>query len=83
MSTTGLLDIILKIDYHTKTIQIQFGFIWIYALWVEDFYLKFYKKNKPKLHNWYKSANRKILETRKSRLATFPTVWMHIQFKGK
>ena len=53
----GLSDTILKWDY-PRTIPAKFGLIW-FSGFREDLNVIFYQ-NMPNLHNWYKSAERKI-----------------------
>jgi hypothetical protein len=53
----GLSDTILKWDY-PRTIPAKFGLIW-FSGFREDLNVIFYH-NMPNLHNWYKSAERKI-----------------------
>ena len=55
----GLLDTILKGD-HPRTIPAKFALIWFSGFRGEDLNVIFYQ-NMPNLHNWYKSAERKIL----------------------
>ena len=50
----GLLDTILK-----GTHPARFGLIWFSGFSEEDLNVIFYQ-NMPNLHNWYKSAERKI-----------------------
>ena len=50
-------DTILKWDY-LRTIPAKFGLIWLDGF-REDLNEIFYQ-NMPNLHNWYKSAERKI-----------------------
>jgi hypothetical protein len=53
-----LSDIILK-ETDPGTIPARFGLIWFNGFRGEDLNVIFYQ-NMPNLHNWYKSAERKI-----------------------
>jgi hypothetical protein len=53
-----LSDTILKWDY-PRTIPARFGLIWFSGFTGKDLNVIFYQ-NMPNLHNWYKSAERKI-----------------------
>ena len=55
---TVLTDTHLK-GIHPGTIPARFGLIWFSGFRGEDFNVIFYQ-NLPNLHNWYKSAERKI-----------------------
>ena len=55
---TALTDTILR-GTHPGTIPARFGFIWFSGFRGEDLNVIFYQ-NMPNLHNWYKSAERKI-----------------------
>jgi hypothetical protein len=46
---------------HPRTIPAMFGLIWFSGFRGEDLNVIFYQ-NMPNLHNWYKSAERKISE---------------------
>jgi hypothetical protein len=52
------MDTILK-GTHPGTIPVRFGLTWFGSFRGEDFNVIFYQ-NMPNLHNWYKSAERKI-----------------------
>jgi hypothetical protein len=54
----GLLDTILK-GTRPSTIPARFGVIWFSGFRGEDLNVIFYQ-NMSNLHNWYKSAERKI-----------------------
>ena len=56
--STRLADIILK-GTHPRTIPASFGLIWLCGFRGKDLNVIFYQ-NMPNLHNWYKSAERKI-----------------------
>ena len=53
-----LSDTILKWDY-PRTIPARFGLSWFSGFRGKDLNMIFYQ-NMPNLHNWYKSAARKI-----------------------
>ena len=55
-----LSDTILKWD-HPRTIPAKFGSIWLSSFRGKDLNVILYQ-NMPNLHNWYKSAERKILQ---------------------
>jgi hypothetical protein len=55
-----LSDTILKWDY-PRTIPAKFGLIKLSGFRGKDLNVIFYQ-NMPNLHNWYKSAERKISE---------------------
>jgi hypothetical protein len=48
-----------KINLFSRTIPARFGLIWFSGFRGEDLNVIFYQ-NMPNLHNWYKSAERKI-----------------------
>ena len=54
----GVLHTILKWT-HPRTIPARFGLIWFSGFRGKDLNVIFYQ-NMPNLHNWYKSAERKI-----------------------
>jgi hypothetical protein len=54
----GLSDTILK-GTHPRNIPARFGLIWFGGFRGKDLKVFFYQ-NMPNLHNWYKSAERKI-----------------------
>jgi hypothetical protein len=54
----GLSDTILK-GTHPRTIPARFGLIWFSGFRGKNLNVIFYQ-NMPNLHNWYKSAERKI-----------------------
>ena len=54
----GLSDTILK-EHHPRTIPAKFALIWFSGFRGKDLNVIFYQ-NMPNLHNWYKSAERKI-----------------------
>jgi antibiotic biosynthesis monooxygenase (ABM) superfamily enzyme len=56
----GLSDTVLK-GTHPGTIPAMFGVIWFSGLREEYLNVIFYQ-NMPNLHNWYKSAERKIAQ---------------------
>ena len=56
----GLSDTILK-GTHPGTIPAMFGVIWLSGFREEDLNVIFYQ-NMLNLHNWYKSAERKIAQ---------------------
>jgi hypothetical protein len=56
-----LSDTIWKWDY-PRTIPARLGLIWFSGFRGKDLNVNFYQ-NMPNLHNWYKSAERKISQT--------------------
>jgi hypothetical protein len=51
-------------ETHPGTIPARFGLIWFSGFRGEDLNVIFYQ-NMPNLHNWYKSAERKISQKRR------------------
>jgi len=76
----GLLDTILKGD-HPKTIPGKFGLIWFSGFRGEDLNVIVYQ-NMPKLFNWYKSIETKILQKNPEYRLTFDFWWFNATFNN-
>ena len=55
---------------HPGTITARFGLIWFSGFRGEDLNVIFYH-NMPNLHNWYKSAERKISQKKKEYMLNY------------
>ena len=67
----GLSDIILK-GTHPGTIPARFDLIWFIGFRGEDLNVICYQ-NMPNLHNWYKSAERKISQKNPEYILNYST----------
>jgi hypothetical protein len=66
---------------HPRTIPTRFGLIWFSSFRGEDLNVIFYQ-NIPNLHNWYKSAERKISQKNpRIYVKLLLAMWLQLKFE--